>query len=191
MRNVNSNAPEKNLKGSETEKNLYKTFAGESRARAKYTMFGEKARAEGYQAIGQVFDVTAGNEFAHSREVYNRYLGQVGTTLENLMTAAAGETEEFKDIYKEFEETARREGFDEIADFFKELREVEESHQKRFLDLYEKVKTGTYFKSKEPTNWVCLNCGYIHEGTEAPMVCPLCKFPRAYFQLDTCMSSEG
>lgn len=179
-----------NLKGSETEKNLYKTFAGESRARAKYTMFAEKARSEGYQWIGDVFNLTAGNEYAHSREVYNRYLGLVGTTMDNLMAAAMGETEEFKDIYKEFEETARKEGLEEIADFYKELREVEESHQKRFLDLYEKVKSGTFYTSKEPIHWICLNCGYIHEGKEAPMVCPLCKFPRSYFKPDECMKED-
>lgn len=171
-----------NLKDTETEKNLYKTFAGESRARAKYTMFGEHARMEGYQGIGQVFDETAQNEYAHSREVFNRYLGNVKNTEENLKSAIAGETEEFTMLYKEFEETARKEGFEEIADFYKELREVEESHEERFKDLQQKLKAGTIFTSKESIEWICMNCGYIYEGTEAPKICPLCKYPRAYFK---------
>ena len=180
----------KTLKGSETEKNLYKTFAGECRARSKYNLFGEKAREEGYMWIAEVFDITAGNEYAHAREVYNRYLECVKDTEENLMAAAIGETEEFRDIYKEFEETAKKEGFKEIAHFFKELREVEEAHQKRFLDLYEKVKSGHFFESKKTTKWVCLNCGYIHEGEEAPDECPLCKFPQSYFKEDNCKKEK-
>lgn len=176
----------KTLKGSETEKNLYKTFAGECRARTKYNLFGEKAREEGYMWVAEIFDITAGNEYAHAREAYNRYLECVKDTEENLMAAAIGETEEFKDIYKEYEETARKEGFKEIAHFFKELREVEEEHQKRFLDLYEKVKSGRIFESKKPTKWVCLNCGYIHEGEEAPEECPLCKYPQSFFKEDSC-----
>lgn len=170
------------LKGSETEKNLYKTFAGEARARAKYFMFAEKAKEEGYQEIAEVFEETGKNEYAHSREVFNRYLGNVKTTEDNLKTAIAGETEEFEMLYKQFEETARKEGYNEIADFYKELREVEESHQERFKILKDKVASGTVFTSKEPIAWVCMNCGYIHEGTEAPKVCPLCKYPRAYFK---------
>jgi rubrerythrin len=172
----------KKLKGSETEKNLYKTFAGESRARNKYNMYAEKARLEGYQWIADIFDETAKNEFAHAREVFNRYLGNVRSTAENLVSAMGGETEEFRKLYKEFEETARREGYTEIADFYKELREVEEAHAERYKELYEKVKDGKVFSSSEPTGWICLNCGYIHEGEEAPKVCPLCKFPRAYFK---------
>lgn len=171
-----------NIKGSETEKNLLKTFAGESRARNKYNFYGEKAREEGYQWIAAIFDETACNEYAHAREVFRRYLGLVKSTAHNLMDAIMGETEEAKKLYKEFEETARCEGFDEIADFYKDLREVEESHSERFKALYEKVTTGTVFKSDKESLWKCMNCGYIYEGDEAPEHCPLCKFPRAYFK---------
>lgn len=172
----------KNIQGSQTERNLLKTFAGESRARNKYDLYAERARKEGYQWIADIFNCTAKNEYAHAREVYSRYLGKVKTTELNLLDAAKGESEENLKIYKEFENTARSEGFDDIADFFKELSEVEGHHEIRFLALYEKIKNGTIFKSDEVMNWQCINCGYIHEGKEAPMVCPLCKFPRAYFK---------
>ena len=172
----------KGISGSETEKNLLKTFAGESRARNKYNFYAEKAREEGYQNIANIFDLTAYNEHAHAREVFARYLGLVGSTGENLLDAAKGETEEFTKLYKEFEETARREGFDDIASLYKELREVEESHNNRFRKLYKKVQDDTVFKGKQDSKWICMNCGYIYEGAEAPEVCPLCKFPRAYFK---------
>lgn len=171
-----------NLKGSKTEKNLYKTFAGESRARNKYNFYAEKARTEGYRYIADVFDETATNEFAHAREVLGRYLNKIKGTEENLIDAAIGEAAESSKIYKDFESIARQEGFIEIADFYKELQEVEESHKERFMLLADRVKNSTVFKSQKPTMWQCMNCGYIHEGTEAPMVCPLCKYPRAYFK---------
>lgn len=173
----------KNLKGSETEKNLYKTFAGECRARTKYNLFAEEARGEGQNWIADVFDETAKNEYAHAREVFKRFLGNIGDVKQNLMTSAMGESEEFKNIYKEFEETARKEGYEEIADFYKELREVEESHDERYMKLYDKVKDGNLYSSQEPVKWVCTNCGYIHEGKEAPKVCPLCRFPQGYFMI--------
>ncbi|SFC94168.1 rubrerythrin family protein [Clostridium uliginosum] len=171
-----------NLKDSKTEKNLYKTFAGESRARNTYGLYGEKARLEGFRRVGQIFDETAGNEYAHAREVFKRYLNKVKTTEENLINAALGEANESNNLYKEFEKVAREEGFVEIADFYKELQEVEGNHKKRFLELAEKIKTGTMFKCKDECYWQCMNCGYIHEGMEAPMSCPLCKYPRSYFK---------
>ena len=171
-----------NLKGSKTEKNLYRTLAGESKARTLYTLFGEKARKDGYQWVGQIFDETAGNELAHARKVYNSFLNLLGDTKENLKEAFTGESNEYKDIYKGFEETAREEGFDNIADFYKELREVEESHSNRYKDLYNRIETGTMFKGNDESIWVCMNCGYIHEGAEAPLICPLCSYPRAYFK---------
>ncbi|WP_125153395.1 rubrerythrin [Clostridium rectalis] len=171
-----------NLKGSKTEQNLYKTFAGESRARNKYTFYGEKARMEGYEYIASVFEETAGNEKAHAREVFKRFLGLVKSTKENLKDAAEGEAFESSKLYKDFERVAREEGFEEIADFYKELAEVEEDHERRFNTLYERVNNGTMFKSKKDSMWQCMNCGYIHVGKEAPAVCPLCKFPRAYFK---------
>lgn len=170
------------ISGSQTEKNLYKTFAGESRARGKYNLFGEKARLDGYMWVAQVFDETAANEFAHSREAYKRFLDNVGDTEENLLKAACGEFEESEKIYKEFEEVAKKEGFDEVETFFRELREVEESHKERFLYLSELLKNKKMFKSDCKIYWHCLNCGYIHEGYEAPNVCPLCKYEKGYFK---------
>ncbi|MVX66808.1 rubrerythrin family protein [Clostridium chromiireducens] len=171
-----------NLKGSKTEKNLFKTFAGESRVRNKYTFYAEKARDEGFMYIANVFEETAGNEMAHAREVYRRFLDRVNNTKNNLIESALGESEENKVIYKEFEEIAREEGFDEIADFYKELQEVEGHHKERFLALAKRVKDGKMFKLDRESEWLCLNCGYIYEGKEAPMRCPLCRYPRSYFK---------
>lgn len=171
-----------NLKGSRTERNLLKTFAGESRARNKYDLYAERARIDGYEWVGQIFNETALNEYAHARRSYGQLLNRVGSTKDNLLDAIMGETSEFKDIYRMFEKEAREEGFIEIADFYKELREVEESHSERFKALYDKLKDGTMFKGPIESKWVCMNCGYIHEGTDAPLVCPLCRYPRAYFK---------
>ena len=171
-----------NIKGSQTEKNLYKTFAGESRARNKYTFYAEEARCEGYRWVAEIFEETAENEKAHAREAIKRYLRKVKNTEWNLADAAKGEMEENKKIYKEFQDIAEKEGFYEIADFYKELREVEEEHEKRFLKLLDMIKRDRMFKSDEDIMWQCMNCGYIHEGKEAPEYCPLCKYPREYFK---------
>ncbi|MEG2353443.1 MAG: rubrerythrin family protein [Clostridium sp.] len=170
------------IKESQTLKNLLRTFSGECRARNKYYLYAEVARKEGYEDIANVFEETANNEYAHCREVFNRYLKINGTTLENLKDAIMGESSENKSIYKDFEEVARREGFNEIADFYKELREVEEHHQKRYEDLANKIEGGMIFKNDNPIKWQCMNCGYIHIGKEAPLVCPLCKYPISYFR---------
>lgn len=171
-----------NLRGSKTEKNLFKTFAGESRARNKYSFYAEKAREDGFMYVADVFEETAGNEKAHAREAYRRYLDRISNTKNNLIESALGESEENKVIYKEFEEIARDEGFDEIADFYKELQEVEGYHKERFLELAKRLKEGKMFKANKEQYWQCLNCGYIYEGEEAPMNCPLCKYPRSYFK---------
>lgn len=171
-----------NLKGSKTEKNLLKTFAGESRARNKYNLYAEKAKSEGYMWIAEIFDCTAKNEYAHAREAYKRYLDRICSTKNNLIESAISEAEESKVIYKNFENMAREEGFDEIADFYKELQEVEELHKERFLDLAKKLKDNMIFKSEKKVLWKCLNCGYIYEGCEAPEKCPLCKYPKSYFR---------
>lgn len=176
---------------SETYKNLLKTFAGEARARDMYNFFGEMARGEGYNYVGKIFDDTAANEYAHAREVFKRYLKMVGSTEENLKSAAAGEANEYENLYKEFEDTARSEGFDNIADFYADLREVEESHNKRYKALYNQVKEGTIFKGNPNSMWRCMNCGYIYVGAEAPEFCPLCKFPRSYFEPYTPETKEG
>ncbi|MDR3593165.1 rubrerythrin family protein [Clostridium sp.] len=175
-----------NLKGSKTERNLFKTFAGESRVSNKYTFYAERAKEEGFMYVADVFEETSSNEKAHAREVFKRYLDKVCNTKNNLIESALGESEENKVIYKEFEKTAREEGFDDIADFYKELREVEDHHKERFLELAKRIKEGKMFKSDREAEWICLNCGYIHEGKEAPMKCPLCKYPRAYFKKLNC-----
>lgn len=172
----------KEIKGSKTEQNLLRTFAGESRARNKYDFYAEKAKKEGLEWVAYIFNQTALNEYAHAREVYGRYLGRVKSTEMNLLDAAKGEAAESSTIYKEFENIARTEGFEEIADFFKELSEVEEHHEVRFMALYNRLKNGNMFKGDANSKWECMNCGYIHEGEEAPLVCPLCKYPRAYFK---------
>lgn len=172
------------ISGSDTEKNLYKTFAGESRARGKYNLYAEKARSEGYIWIAQVFDEIADNEYAHSREAFKRFLDNIGNTEENLLKSACAENEEVEKIYKEFEEKAKKEGFTEIETFYKELREVEESHREKFKFLCELLKNKKMFKSDSKIHWHCLNCGYIHEGYEPPKVCPLCKYDKQYFKPD-------
>lgn len=171
------------LKGSKTEKNLYKTFAGESRARNKYTFYAEKAGEEGLQYIKSVFLQTAENEMAHAREVFRRYLKLVKSTAENLQDASEGESLESSKLYKEFEQVARSEGFTEIADFYKELREVEEHHMERFSYIRKNLINGKEFKRNQDVMWQCMNCGYIYIGKEAPEICPLCKFPRGYFKI--------
>jgi rubrerythrin len=170
-------------KGSKTEKNLLKTFAGESKARNKYTFYAEKARLEGYEYIASVFYATAENEKAHAREAFGRYLKKVQNTSANLEDAAEGEAAESEKLYKQFEEDARDEGFNDIADFYKELAEVEDHHMNRFMMIKENLDKGDAFKRDNEVMWQCMNCGYIHFGTEAPEICPLCKFPRAYFKI--------
>ncbi len=170
------------LKGSKTEQNLMAAFAGESQARNKYTYFASVAKKEGYEQISAIFTETAGNEKEHA-EVEFKFLSGIGNTIENLKAAAAGENEEWTHMYPDFEKVAREEGFTEIADFFKEVAEVEAEHEKRYLALLKKVEEGKVFKNDESTKWKCRNCGYIHEGTEAPEVCPVCDHPQAYYEL--------
>jgi len=185
----------KQLKGSETEKNLLKSFAGESQARNRYTYFSSVARNEGVEQISAIFTETADNEKEHAK-VFFKYLeggdveiqasypaGKIGTTEENLLAAAEGEKLEWGVIYPDFEQVAREEGFDEIAKSFKEIAEVEEKHEIRYRKLLENVKNGTVFKRDEVVKWKCRNCGYVYEGKEAPKECPACKHPQAFYEL--------
>jgi len=172
------------LNGSKTERNLLTTFAGESRARNKYTFYADKAEKEGYEYIASIFEATANNEKAHAREVFNRFLKMNKNTAENLKEAAKGEAFESSKLYKKFEKEAREEGFIEIADFYKEIQEVEENHEIRFMKIYENLVAGMMFKRNTEVKWQCMNCGYIHIGEEAPAICPLCKFPMAYFKIN-------
>lgn len=183
------------LKGSETEKNLLKAFAGESQARNRYTYFASVAKKEGYEQIAGIFEETASNEKEHAK-IFFKYLeggdieitaeypaGKIGTTENNLLHAANGEHLEWGTLYPEFEKTARKEGFKEIANSFKEIAEVEEHHEARYRKLLENVKNKTVFKKEKTVKWICRNCGYVHEGKEAPKECPACKHPQAYYQL--------
>ncbi|NPV27130.1 MAG: rubrerythrin family protein [Firmicutes bacterium] len=169
------------LKGSRTEANLLAAFAGESQARNKYTYFASQAKKEGFEQIAGIFLETADQEKEHAKRILN-FLQGIGTTVENLTAAAAGEHHEWTNMYKEFEQVAREEGFANIADFFREVAEVEEEHEKRYLALLKRVQEGTVFKRTEPIRWQCRNCGYVHMGTEPPEVCPACAHPRAYYQ---------
>ncbi|NMB13211.1 MAG: rubrerythrin family protein [Firmicutes bacterium] len=170
-----------NLKGSKTEQNLMTAFAGESQARNKYTYFASEAKKSGFEQIAAIFLETADHEKEHAKRIA-RFLGLIGNTEENLKAAAEGENYEWTDMYKNFEIVAREEGFTDIADFFREVAEVEEEHEKRYLALLKRVQGGTVFKRSDAIRWQCRNCGYVHEGTEPPEVCPACLHPRAFYQ---------
>ncbi|QGG46978.1 rubrerythrin [Heliorestis convoluta] len=170
------------LKGTETEKNLLAAFAGESQARNKYEFFAEIAEKEGYRQIGQIFRETAINERMHAKR-FLQAATNLGTTEENLLMAAAGENEEWTMLYRDFEVKAREEGFEEVADLFKEIAEVEEAHEKRYRALAESVKAGKVFTRDTAVDWHCLNCGYIHNGTEAPDICPACQHPQGWYEV--------
>jgi rubrerythrin len=172
------------LKGSKTEQNLLTAFAGESQARNKYTYFASVAKKEGYEQISAIFQETADNEKEHA-ELWFKFLNGIGDTPANLQAAADGEHYEWTDMYAEMEKDAREEGFPEIADFFKEVAEVEEQHEKRYLALLKNLKEGKVFKRDKEVKWKCRNCGYIHTGTEAPERCPACDHPQSYYELWT------
>jgi rubrerythrin len=187
-----------NLKGSETAKNLLKAFAGESQARNRYTYFASVSKKEGYEQISAIFLETAENEKEHAKiffqhlqslngeglEIDARYpAGKIGTTSENLLAAANGEHEEWTSIYSNFEKIARKEGFKEIAESFKQIAEVEERHVKRYTKLLKNILNSQVFKKDKIVMWKCRNCGYIHVGKEAPKKCPACKHPQAYYEV--------
>ncbi len=185
----------KSIKGTQTEKNLLASFAGESQARNRYTYFASQARNEGFQQIANIFSETADNEKEHA-EIFFSYLeggdleitasypaGMIKDTAANLEAAAAGERMEWSILYKEASATAKKEGFKDIAVSFKEISEVEEFHEKRYRKLLANVTKGEVFKKKTAVKWHCTNCGYVHEGTEAPESCPACKHPRSYYEL--------
>ena len=178
---------------SKTQENLLKAFAGESMARNKYLFFAKQARKEGLEWIARIFEETADNERAHAEEEYEKMVEKVemtntydihslGKTLENLKAAAAGEKFEWGTMYPDFEKVARHEGEEDVADFFKEVGEVEEKHEKRYLKLAEKLESGDFFEANDDTTeWKCLNCGYIHKGKSAPKTCPVCKKPQGWY----------
>ncbi len=183
------------LKGSQTEKNLMGAFAGESQARNRYTYFASAARDEGYEQIAGIFLDSADNETEHAKREFEFLeggdveitaafpAGVIGTTAENLKAAAAGENYEWTSMYPEFAKTAKDEGFAAISIVFTEIGEVEQGHEKRYLALLENIEKGKVFKRDAAVRWRCRNCGYIHEGLEAPEVCPACAHPRAHYEI--------
>lgn len=170
------------LKGSRTEENLKAAFAGESEARNKYTYFASVAKKEGYEQIAAIFLETADNEKEHAKREFDFFEG-AGDTAANLKAAAAGEHHEWTEMYPEFESVAREEGFTAIALFFREVAEVEEEHEKRYLALLKNLQENRVFEREETVKWKCRNCGYVHEGPKAPKVCPACAHPQAHFEL--------
>jgi rubrerythrin len=184
------------LKGSQTEKNLLAAFAGESQARNRYTYFASQARKEGYMQISAIFEETANQEKEHAKREF-KFLkggevevtaafpaGVIGNTIENLKEAAAGEHYETTEMYPGFAKVAEEEGFNEIAKVFRNIAVAEKRHEERYLTLAKNINDGAVFKREKPVRWVCRNCGYVHEGPEAPEVCPACAHPQSYFELE-------
>lgn len=185
----------KSIKGSQTEKNLLKAFAGESQARMRYNYFASVAKKEGFEQISAIFTETADNEKEHAK-VFFKFLeggpleitvtypaGKIGTTAENLLAAADGEKEEWGSLYPEFAKIAKEEGFEDVAYSFREIAEVEEQHEKRYRKLLENVNGHRVFNKDGKVYWKCRNCGYVHEGVDAPEICPACKHPQAYYEV--------
>jgi len=185
-----------NLKDTETERNLLTAFAGESQARNRYTYSAEKAREEGYEQMAAIFEETANQEKEHARRLF-RFLeggeaeiqaafpaGVIGSTLDNLRAAAAGEHYENTEMYPNFAQVAEKEGFTEIAAVFRKIAVAEKRHEDRYVALARNLTEGQVFKRKTPVRWVCRNCGLVHEGLEAPKVCAACGKPRAFFEIE-------
>ena len=171
------------LKGSKTEANLATAFAGESQARNKYTYFASAAKKEGYEQIAAIFEQTANNEKEHAK-LWFKELNGIGNTVQNLLAAAAGEHEEWTDMYKRFAEEARAEGFLELAERFEKVAAIEKRHEERYRKLAQNIEKGEVWVKVGENRWECRNCGHIYIGKEAPEVCPVCKHPRAYFEIE-------
>lgn len=184
------------LKGSQTEKNLLTAFAGESQARNRYTYFASQAKKEGYEQIRAIFEETANQEKEHAKREFE-FLeggeveiaaafpsGVIGNTLENLKAAAAGEHYETTEMYPEFAEVAEKEGFPKIAEVFRNIAVAEKRHEDRYLALAKNIEECKVFKREKSVRWVCRNCGYVHEGAEAPEICPACAHPQAHYELE-------
>ncbi len=183
------------IKGTQTELNLLKAFAGESQARNRYTYFASEAKKAGFEQISAIFLETAENEREHAK-VFFKYLeggpaeitatypaGKIGTLAENLLAAADGEKEEWGVLYPDFAAVAEQEGFKDVAESFRQIAEVEEQHETRYRKLLANVEKNQVFSRPTPVKWRCRNCGYVHEGPEAPDECPACKHPKAYYEL--------
>ena len=174
----------KELKGTKTEKNLMEAFAGESQARNKYTFYASKAKKDGFEQIASIFEETANNEKEHAKLWFKAlHGGDIPSTLENLLDAAAGEHGEWTDIYVRMAKEAKEEGFDELAFKFEKVGEIEKRHEERYQKLAELVREKKVFKKTEKRIWICRNCGHIYVGEQAPKVCPVCNHPEAFFEL--------
>jgi len=183
------------LKGTRTEKNILTAFAGESQARNRYTYFSSKARKEGLMQMAAIFEETANQEKEHAKRLFKLLeggeveitaafpAGVIGSTLENLRAAAAGENHEHTQMYPEFAKIAREEGFEDIAKIFEAIAVAEKQHEKRYLELAANIEAGKVFKRDGKVIWRCRNCGYLHEAEEAPERCPACAHPQAHFEL--------
>ena len=185
----------KSVKGTQTEKNLLTSFAGESQARMRYTYFASVAKKEGYEQIAAIFTETADQEKEHAKRMF-KWLeggmveitasypaGVIGTTAENLKAAAAGENEEWTADYPHFADVADEEGFPAIAAMYRNIAIAEKAHEERFLAFLANIENESVFKQEETAVWQCRNCGFVHEGTEAPKACPACLHPQAYFEV--------
>jgi rubrerythrin len=185
----------KSLKGSKTEQNLLKAFAGESQARNRYTYFASQARKDGLMQIANIFEETAGNEKEHAK-IFFEYLqggdvqivaaypaGMIKSTKANLEAAAAGEKMEWTKLYRDFSLIAKKEGFIDVATSFKQISEVEQFHEARYRKLIKNIAAKEVFSGKKKVKWHCTNCGYVHEGTSAPKICPACRHPQSYYEL--------
>lgn len=186
---------ENSIKGTETEKNLLKAFAGESQAKNRYTFFAKQAKKEGFEQIAAIFTETALQEEQHAKTFF-RFLeggmveitasfpaGIIGTTFENLKAAAEGEHEEWTELYPHFAEVAEKEGFKKIAARFRVIAKAEAEHENRYLTLLQRLEKSTVFERAEPTYWICRKCGYVHFATTPPLNCPACEHPQGYFQV--------
>lgn len=183
------------LKGSQTEKNLITAFAGESQARNRYTYYASKAKKEGYVQIADIFEETAQHEKEHAKRLFKFFeggevqvnasfpAGTIGSTLENLKASSGGEQHEHTHMYPEFARVARLEGFEAVAMVLEAIAVAERQHEKRFLQLAANISAGRVFKRDHAVNWRCRNCGYVHEGSEAPTTCPACAHPQSHFEL--------
>jgi rubrerythrin len=183
------------IKGTGTEKNLLKAFAGESQARNRYTFYASQAKKDGFEQISALFLETAENEREHAK-VFFKFLeggdaeitaaypaGKIGTTAENLLHAAEGEKMEWSVLYPDFAQVAQKEGFPDVATAFTEIADVESEHERRYRKLLANVESNTVFTKDKPIRWKCRNCGYVHEGASAPLECPACKHPQAYYEV--------
>lgn len=185
----------KSIKGTETEKNLLKSFAGESQARMRYDYFSSVAKKEGYELVAAIFEETAKNEREHAKkffgfleggavEITASYpAGIIGTTLENLKAAAMGEHEEYTELYPHFADIAEKEGFQEVAILYRGIANIEKHHEQRYLKLAQLIEQKKMFARELPKLWKCRNCGHIHQGSEAPVKCPVCAHPQSYFEI--------